>query len=347
MGDAYMYENYSVLFVDDEINILNTLRRSFMDEYFTSYFANSGKEALEILKEHEIHLIISDMKMPEMSGLELFRIVEIQYPFIVKVILSGYTQLSQILVTINQVDIFKFMTKPWESNDMEIVVKKSLDYYILQEESREQKKVLEKKNQSYQNILKRIDDIVIEAKKKSAILGNCGKAILSFGRNFNINERMRFHSLFLIEEDIYTMIADAVIKDTKECGLSEIEEAVVDANKNILAKINIEPTIQDYKKYKVNIDMFKATLSILLLVFQNEIIKNNLLIQISSNDNLKISLISPNRSTTSSPDTSVIDVKISFVKPIILEALKESELTFQIVQKNEGIFMTFTINPVV
>jgi len=337
-----MYENYSVLFVDDEINILNTLRRSFMDENFTSYFANSGKEALEILKEHEIHLIISDMKMPEMNGLELFRLVESEYPLIVKVILSGYTQLSQILVTINQVDIFKFITKPWDINEMELVIKKSLDYYILHEENRNQKIALEKKNQSYELILKSISNIILDSKKSSIVLANCGKAILAFGKNFSINERMLFHSLFLLEETIYSMIAESVMEDIKEYSLSEIIEIISDLNKNVLAKVNIDSSVQESIKYKVNLDMFKTSISILLLVFEKEINKNNLLIHISNNEELKISFISPDRSDISQVDASNIDIKITFVKQIICEALKESNFTFQIVHKKEGTFMIFS-----
>ena len=66
-----MYENYRVLFVDDEQNILNSLRRGLADEEFYCHFATSGNQALEIMKQYNIAVIVTDMRMPEMTGLEL------------------------------------------------------------------------------------------------------------------------------------------------------------------------------------------------------------------------------------------------------------------------------------
>lgn len=140
-----MYENYRVLFVDDEPNILNALRRGLAEEEYYCHFAGSGKEALEIIRKDKISVIVSDMRMPEMNGLELLTRVAELSPMTVKVVLSGYTQLPQILVTINQVDIFKFITKPWELDDFITVIRKCLDYYIIQEQNANYKKTLEAK----------------------------------------------------------------------------------------------------------------------------------------------------------------------------------------------------------
>jgi two-component system, NtrC family, response regulator HupR/HoxA len=68
--------NYSVLFVDDEINILNSLDRGLMDEDYKCYFALNGKKALEILEKEQICVIVSDMRMPEMDGLTLLKLVK-------------------------------------------------------------------------------------------------------------------------------------------------------------------------------------------------------------------------------------------------------------------------------
>lgn len=74
------FERNSVLFVDDEMNILSAIRRAVVDEPFQAFFANSGKEALKIMEEREIAVLVTDMRMPEMDGLQLLKIVKEEYP---------------------------------------------------------------------------------------------------------------------------------------------------------------------------------------------------------------------------------------------------------------------------
>jgi YesN/AraC family two-component response regulator len=106
--------NYSVLFVDDEIQVLKAIKRGLHREKYNKFFATSGEEALQIIEEEEIAMIITDMKMPKMDGLSLLKIVNEKKPNIVKVILSGYTNLAQIIATINAINIYKFILKPWD-----------------------------------------------------------------------------------------------------------------------------------------------------------------------------------------------------------------------------------------
>lgn len=337
-----MYENYTVLFVDDEVNILNTLRRNFMEEEYTTYFANSGKEALEIMQEHEIHVIVTDMRMPEMTGLQLLKIVNERFPMTVKVILSGYTQLPQILVTINQVDIFKFITKPWENDDMEMVIKKSLDFYILKEENQKQKETLELKNQTYQNMLRRVDHIVLEAKKGTVILGNCGKAIFSYGKNYDLKDRMNLHILFDLQEDVFSILLEASLQDKKNCSFQEISEMIQAVNQKVMRNIQMNDVSEEFCKYDINLPMLKASMSILLLLFEVEFRSNNLIIKlVQSKREFQISMISPNKNAITT-NRDVIEAKIEFAKKVISEALKESNINFQILSKNESIVIGFT-----
>lgn len=105
---------YSVLFVDDEMQVLKAIKRGLHLEKYNKFFATSGEEALEIIENKEIALIITDMKMPKMDGLALLKKVNEANPNIVKVILSGYTNLAQIIATINAINIYKFILKPWD-----------------------------------------------------------------------------------------------------------------------------------------------------------------------------------------------------------------------------------------
>lgn len=143
-----------VLFVDDEVNILDSIRRGLIGESYKCLFATSGEKALAILEETNISVIVTDMRMPKMNGLELLKIVKEKYPNVVKIVLTGYTQLPQILATINQVDVFKFITKPWKlEEELMVVITQALEYYELKVESIRLKESLEASNEQYRHIL--------------------------------------------------------------------------------------------------------------------------------------------------------------------------------------------------
>ena len=120
----------TVLFVDDEEQVLKSLKRGFLDEPYKKLFAISGKDALEILEKKEIHVIVTDMRMPEMNGLELLKIVKEKYPDVVRMVLSGYAQISTLLTVINQGEIFKFITKPWKlEEEFKPAVHEAIEHY--------------------------------------------------------------------------------------------------------------------------------------------------------------------------------------------------------------------------
>jgi len=126
-------EKRTVLFVDDEQRVLMSLKRGLLDEPYETLFAESGKEALEILDKKQVHVIVTDMRMPEMGGLELLRTVKKEYPHIVRMVLSGYTQVSTLLTAINQGEIFRFIPKPWKlEEEFKPAVREAVECYNLQ-----------------------------------------------------------------------------------------------------------------------------------------------------------------------------------------------------------------------
>lgn len=128
-------EKRTVLFVDDEEKVLSSLRRGLLGEPYETLFASSGKEALEILKQNEVHVIVTDMRIPEMSGLELLRTVKRDYPHIIRMVLSGYADTDTLLAAINQGEIFRFIAKPWKSNEeFKTVVRQAIEFYDLHSE---------------------------------------------------------------------------------------------------------------------------------------------------------------------------------------------------------------------
>ena len=120
----------TVLFVDDEDRILKSLKRGLLDEPYGKIFALSGKEALELLEKRQVQVIVTDMRMPEMNGLELLKIVKEKYPDIVRVVLSGYTQITTLLTAINQGEIYKYITKPWKlEEEFKPSIHEALEHY--------------------------------------------------------------------------------------------------------------------------------------------------------------------------------------------------------------------------
>ncbi|MBE9214909.1 response regulator [Plectonema cf. radiosum LEGE 06105] len=116
-----------ILVVDDEPDNLDLLYRTFYREYKVLR-ASSGPDALELLaKEGDISVIISDQRMPMMSGTEFLSLTATQYPDIIRIILTGYTDVEDLVEAINAGKVFKYVTKPWEAEELKAVVRQALD----------------------------------------------------------------------------------------------------------------------------------------------------------------------------------------------------------------------------
>jgi len=128
-------EKRVVLFVDDEEKILKSIERCLLDEPYHKYYAKSGQEAVKILKQEEVHVIVVDMFMPEMDGLELLKIVKKQYPNIINIVLSGYAQPVKTMMAMYEVGIYRFISKPWAyDEDFRALIRRAIYDYNLQYE---------------------------------------------------------------------------------------------------------------------------------------------------------------------------------------------------------------------
>ncbi len=118
-----------VLFVDDETEILTALKRRFRREPFTLYTAGSAEEALQLLRERQIHVIVSDARMPKMSGIELLEEVRRLYPDIVRMMFSGYVEADGLLEAINRAGVFRFIAKPWDEEQLRAHIFEAIEQY--------------------------------------------------------------------------------------------------------------------------------------------------------------------------------------------------------------------------
>lgn len=125
----------TLLVVDDEANILAALGRLFRRDGYRLLRAESGSAALAILAEHEVGVILSDQRMPGMTGVEFLSRARERWPDAVRIMLSGYTELSCVTDSVNQVAIYKFLTKPWDDDALRETVRKAFQLYRVTREN--------------------------------------------------------------------------------------------------------------------------------------------------------------------------------------------------------------------
>jgi len=151
-GDKPMDKPHTVLCVDDEKNILSALKRLLRKEDYELLTASNGEEALKILDENTVQLVMSDQRMPEMSGTELFEKVKERYPEIIRIILTGYTEIDAITGAINQGNIYKFFLKPWNDETLKLEIRKALDQYDLIKINKELTEKVKEQNEALMRV---------------------------------------------------------------------------------------------------------------------------------------------------------------------------------------------------
>ncbi|MER2504843.1 MAG: HD domain-containing phosphohydrolase [Azonexus sp.] len=132
MGEAVAA--WRILCVDDEANILSALRRLFRQNGYTISVAGGGAEGLEILETQEFDLVISDMRMPEMDGARFLEQVFKRYPETVRILLTGYADITATIEAVNKGQIYRYVSKPWNDQELLLTVQQALDLKALQRE---------------------------------------------------------------------------------------------------------------------------------------------------------------------------------------------------------------------
>lgn len=131
-----MMEKRTVLFVDDESNILKSLNRLLRSEPYQSLFAQGGEEALDILGRESVNVIVTDLGMPEMDGFTLLKQVQENYPDVIRLVLSVSGDTDSILKAINKESVYRYILKPWEERELKIIIRQAIEMFNLQEEKR-------------------------------------------------------------------------------------------------------------------------------------------------------------------------------------------------------------------
>ena len=135
---------HAILCLDDESDIVDALERLFRKKY-SVLKATSGDEGLALLRKHpEVAVIISDQRMPGMTGVEFLKTSQKSHPETVRILLTGYTDVESVISAINDGHIYRYVTKPWDPVDLSNAVDKGVERYLMGLELREKNKALEK-----------------------------------------------------------------------------------------------------------------------------------------------------------------------------------------------------------
>jgi CheY-like chemotaxis protein len=143
-------KKYSLLYVDDEATNLRVFKSNFR-KYFKVFTTTDPLEAISILKENDIQVIVTDQRMPNMTGTELLERILPDHPNIIKIILTGFTDIEAIKDGINRCGIYKYITKPWNFQEMKGVLERGLESYQAAIDSGDHIKGLEETNVELEN----------------------------------------------------------------------------------------------------------------------------------------------------------------------------------------------------
>lgn len=219
-----------MLVVDDEPDNLDLLYRTFRRD-FNVLKAESGIRALEVLEsEGEVAVIISDQRMPEMKGTEFLSKTVFQFPNTVRIILTGFTDIEDLVDAINSGQVYKYITKPWDPNELKMVVQKAADTYeVLKQRTEELRQA-----QNQIQLLATIMQTALDHPNLAATLEPIATAI---------------SDNFLADTCILQLVEGNILTPVQGCHTSggELENWLVDdplvqdaiASQNIQAAVNI------------------------------------------------------------------------------------------------------------
>ena len=198
LNDLYSeVKKSSILLVDDEQLVLDSLQMS-LKRYFTIYTTNNPLEAISIIKNNDIDLLISDEMMPKMRGCKLVEKIHNEYPDITKIILSGNSDKNDIIKAVNKGHIFSFLLKPIDKNQLMQVVKQGLEHRNMKKKIKLQNLILEKRNKTLINDVLRKTSKMNEMEKFYEI----GKFSASIVHNLNTPLQTLITGYQLLEEHI-------------------------------------------------------------------------------------------------------------------------------------------------
>lgn len=153
---------HTVLFVDDEVNILRALQRLLRNEPMKVLTASNPREAMSLLQSTPTQLVVSDQRMPEMSGVDLLSSIREHHPDMIRMMLTGYTEMNIAVEAINRGEIYRLITKPWNDDELRATLRQAFDHYDLKGEIKRLNHVTQEQNFKLQDMNRNLEEKVRE-----------------------------------------------------------------------------------------------------------------------------------------------------------------------------------------
>jgi response regulator RpfG family c-di-GMP phosphodiesterase len=146
-----------ILLVDDEASILSALKRVLRPKGYTLITAESGAEGLRLLEEHPVDLIVSDMRMPEMNGAQFLGKAKERFPGVMRILLTGYSEITATISAINDGGIYHYLQKPWDEQDLLLTIQRALEQQHLKKEAERLNELVRRQNEELQTFNARLE----------------------------------------------------------------------------------------------------------------------------------------------------------------------------------------------
>jgi len=241
------HETPAILFVDDEENVLRSLKRLFLDEAYQLFTAPSGKAGLELLGKQVFAVIVSDQRMPEMSGSEFLAKAREVQPDAVRIVLTGYADVQAAVSAINEGGAYRYIAKPWNDTDFVLTIRDAVDTYGLKQENKRLTELTRAQNEELKKWNKDLEGMVQEQtldiqnknkeleKLNAQLSGNLRKSIEVFSNLIEMREKtMSSHSknvaalsrqiainLKLTDPETNNVLVAALLHDVGKIGVSD------------------------------------------------------------------------------------------------------------------------------
>ena len=219
-SDAIDMSKFNILCVDDEANILSSLRRMFTLAGLSVETAASGAEALKLLDQKVFHLVLSDMLMPEMHGAEFLAQVRLRWPKIMRLMLTGTADITSAISAINQGEIYRYLTKPWNDDELIATVRDALEKYALIDERDNLLELTKQQNLQLADMVNSLEEKVKERtgalqKSYTDLRSSYVASIKAYSKFVALRDKsLQLHS---------QTVADLAVKIAKVAGCSPVD----------------------------------------------------------------------------------------------------------------------------
>jgi len=164
-------QKFSLLYVDDEQHNLVSFAATFRKEYDV-FTAINARDGIDIMRNNEIKLVITDQRMPEMTGIQFLEKINPEFPDVIRIILTGFSDIGVIIEAINSGRVFRYITKPWDENELRMTIENARQLFELQGSNRDLMLTLQQKVEEQEQILKLFTRYVHEQIVKKSLKNN-------------------------------------------------------------------------------------------------------------------------------------------------------------------------------